>query len=152
MTLAILKPDVYAHPIHHQRILKLIHKEGFVVAKETVTSWNRIQADKFYEEHRGKFFQQRLVEFMSSGEFHALVLAHKTEDAVTKWRSLLGFTKCYKTRQKNPDSIRALYGLSDTRNAGHGSDSLESFVKESKILFPDWDCAQWTIGNGETLS
>ena len=62
-----------------------------------------LQADKFYEEHRGKFFQQRLVEFMSSGEFHALVLAHKTEDAVTKWRSLLGFTKCYKTRQKNPD-------------------------------------------------
>ena len=43
MTLAILKPDVYAHPIYHQRILKLIHEEGFVVAKEAVTSWNKRQ-------------------------------------------------------------------------------------------------------------
>ena len=36
-------------------------------------------------------------------------------------------------------SVRALYGLSDTRNAGHGSDSPESFQKEAKLMFPDLD-------------
>ncbi|KAL5256179.1 hypothetical protein ACHWQZ_G011410 [Mnemiopsis leidyi] len=150
LTLAILKPDVYAQPIHHKRILKLIQKEGFIVANETVASWNQQQAKAFYKEHDGKFFQQRLVEFMSSGEFHAMVLAHKTEDAITKWRGLLGFTKCYKARHQNPTSIRAMYGLSDTRNAGHGSDSLESFVKEYEIIFPGWDPQQWATEFQET--
>ena len=61
------------------------------------------QAERFYEEHRGKFFYQRLVEFMSSGEFHALVLAHPSEPAITKWRGMLGLTKCYKARESQPD-------------------------------------------------
>jgi len=144
-TLALIKPDVYANPKHHETILNLIKKEKFVIAKDTVTSWSKGQAKEFYREHDGKFFQQRLVEFMSSGEFHALVLAHKTDDAILKWRGMLGMTKCYKSREFDRRSIRALYGLSDTRNAGHGSDSVESFENEVKLLFPSWDYKEWTV-------
>lgn len=39
----------------------------------------------------------------------------------------------------HPDSIRALYGLSDTRNACHGSDSVDSASKEIRIFFPTFN-------------
>ena len=143
LTLAILKPDVFAHTIHHVKILDLISNEKFIIAKQSVLSWDPVQAEEFYSEHRGKFFQQRLVEFMSSGEFHALVLAHKREDAISKWRTMLGPTKCYQARQKSRDCIRSLYGLSDTRNAGHGSDSIENFEREVQFMFPGWDYKEW---------
>ena len=54
--------------------------------------------------------------------------------------------------QNSKFSIRAMYGLSDTRNAGHGSDSLESFVKEYEIIFPGWDPQQWASEFRETSS
>lgn len=41
--------------------------------------------------------------------------------------------------QGHPDCIRALYGLSDTRNACHGSDSIESVIKEIQIFFPEFN-------------
>ena len=146
LTLALLKPDLYSHALHHDRVLKLLQREQFIIAKEAVVSWDRGTAEHFYREHQGRFFQQRLVEFMSSGEkFHALVLGHRTEDAVRKWRSMLGPTKCYQARGGSEErgSIRALYGLSDTRNAGHGSDSLHSFEREVAFVFPGWDYKKW---------
>jgi nucleoside-diphosphate kinase len=54
------------------------------------------------------------------------------------WRQLLGPTKVFKAIHSHPDSIRGLFGLTDTRNACHGSDSVESVAKEIKIFFPDF--------------
>lgn len=47
--------------------------------------------------------------------------------------------------QGHPDSIRALYGISDTRNACHGSDSVESVIKEIKIFFPEFEFNEATV-------
>lgn len=49
----------------------------------------------------------------------AYILAH--EDAVMRWRYLMGPTKVYQARNTSPDSIRGAYGLTDTRNTTHGS-------------------------------
>jgi len=43
------------------------------------------------------------------------------EDAISVWRQLMGPTKVFKCQLSNPDSIRAKHGLTDTRNATHGS-------------------------------
>lgn len=51
----------------------------------------------------------------------------------------MGPTKVYKAIYSNPDCIRALYGLSDTRNACHGSDSEESALREISIIFPEFN-------------
>lgn len=50
----------------------------------------------------------------------------------------MGPTKVYKTIYTNPETLRGLYGLSDTRNACHGSDSLESVRREIGIFFPEF--------------
>ena len=66
-----------------------------------------------------KFFFERLVTYMSSGETEALVLARHR--AVEKWRELMGPTKPTYAKSLSPSSIRGLYGLTDTRNSVHGS-------------------------------
>jgi nucleoside-diphosphate kinase len=54
------------------------------------------------------------------------------------WRNLLGPTKVFKSIYSHPESIRGLFGLTDTRNACHGSDSPESVAEEIKKVFPDF--------------
>lgn len=72
---------------------------------------------------------------MSSGPLSALVLAK--DNAIKEWRSLMGPTKVLKTIHENPDSLRGLYGLSDSRNGLHGSDSEESAKRDIEFFYPE---------------
>ena len=42
-----------------------------------------------------------------------------------------------------PDTIRGKFGLTDTENSVHGSDSTENFIKEVKHVFPDFNYCRW---------
>ena len=85
----------------------------------------------FFDNTAAKFFFERLVNYMMSGETEALVLAHS--QAIPKWRELMGPTKPSLAQSLAPDSIRALHGLTDTRNAVHGSGQLCSFGIFTKL-------------------
>lgn len=56
---------------------------------------------------------------MCSGPSDIHILADY--DAIIKWRQLMGPTKVYQAQYIAPDTIRGMFGLSDTRNATHGS-------------------------------
>ncbi|KAJ8972371.1 hypothetical protein NQ317_018484 [Molorchus minor] len=99
------------------------------------------EAEEFYSEHRHKFFYDRLVSFMMSGPSDMYILAK--ENAIRDWRTLMGPTKVYKAQFEAPETIRGKYGLSDTRNATHGSDSPESARREIQIFFPDFNIDSW---------
>lgn len=43
----------------------------------------------------------------------------------------------------HPYTLRGEFGLTDTRNSTHGSDSPEAVREEMSCLFPDFDIAQW---------
>ena len=73
-----------------------------------------------------KFFFDRLVNYMASGEMEALVLAHS--HAIEKWRELMGPTRPSHARSLAPHSIRAQHGLTDTRNSVHGSGLLTYYI------------------------
>lgn len=55
----------------------------------------------------------------------------------------MGPTKVFKAIYENPDCIRAKYGLTDTRNVTHGSDSVSSAEQEIKFFFPEFDLEQF---------
>ncbi|POI30624.1 hypothetical protein CIB84_005627 [Bambusicola thoracicus] len=130
LTLALLKPDAVAHP--------LVLEDCFSPT--------------------GQFFYQRLVEFMAryllnhmvgstgceegvGGPMWAYILAH--ENAISLWRSLMGPTKVFRARNCVPDSIRGAYGLTDTRNTTHGSDSPASASREIAFFFPEFNEQLW---------
>ncbi|XP_038600614.1 nucleoside diphosphate kinase 6 isoform X2 [Tachyglossus aculeatus] len=126
LTLALMKPDAVAHPLILEAVRDQILKHGFLIVRARELLWAREDCRAFYREHAGRFFYQRLVEFMSSGPMRACILARV--DAVRQWRALLGPTKVFRARHEAPDSIRGSYGLTDTRNTVHGSERwLPSF-------------------------
>ncbi|XP_062446878.1 nucleoside diphosphate kinase 6 isoform X3 [Rhea pennata] len=75
------------------------------------------------------------------GPMWAYILAH--ENAIMLWRSLMGPTKVFQARNSMPDSIRGAYGLTDTRNTTHGSDSPASASREIAFFFPEFNEQLW---------
>ncbi|KAJ8391553.1 hypothetical protein AAFF_G00088750 [Aldrovandia affinis] len=141
LTLAVIKPDAVAHPLILEALHQKILENKFIIVKSKDIIWRRADSERFYAEHKGRFFYQRLVEFMSSGPMRAYVLAR--EEAISQWRELMGPTKVFRARYVAPGTIRAQFGLTDTRNTTHGSDSEESAQKEISFFFPEFCVAEW---------
>jgi len=141
LTLAILKPDVTPMAFAMLNIRERILDGGFLVLRTKKMRLGRGKVEQFYAEHEGKFFYNRLVGFMSSGECHAHVLAK--ENAIADWRAILGPTKVFRTRYDQPHSVRGMFGLTDTRNVAHGSDSNESAAQEIAFFFPEFSVADF---------
>ncbi|XP_016925568.1 nucleoside diphosphate kinase 6 [Drosophila suzukii] len=139
ITLALIKPHVLRNTYAMQQIRALI-SQNFTVLDQKEVCITKELSERFYEEHQGKFFYHRLTSFMNSGPCYALIL--QSEACIQKWRSLLGPTKVFRAVYSDPNCIRALYGLSDTRNACHGSDSEASALREIGILFPEFNAAE----------
>lgn len=131
-TLALIKPDA----IHKsEEIEEIILESGFTILQKRRVHLTPEQTSDFYAEHYGKMFFPSLVAYMSSGPIIAMVLAR--ENGIGYWRELAGPTNSFKARETHPDSIRALYGTDDQRNAVHGSDGITSSEREIRFMFPD---------------
>jgi nucleoside diphosphate kinase len=131
-TLAVIKPDAVAAG-KGQEICDRIESEGFSIIERCSVSLTKERAEAFYAEHQGKGFFADLVEFMTSGPVIALKLEKK--DAIKAWRSLMGPTNFETAKKEAPQSIRALYASSMTKNASHGSDSVSAAVRELDFYF-----------------
>ncbi|KAG0170563.1 Nucleoside diphosphate kinase 6 [Apophysomyces sp. BC1015] len=79
---------------------------------------------------------------MTSGPFEALILC--SPNAIKEWRALIGPTHPCRARINQPNTLRALYGLTDTRNSFHGSDSDETARREIEFFFPQFDISAWS--------
>ena len=149
LTLAILKPDLVQHPPNLQKVHQMIVDEKFLIVRSKYLSLSRSRAEDFYAEHEGKFFYNRLVTYMSSGQCQPLILARP--GAIGHWRQLMGPTKVFSTRFTQPASIRGQFGLTDTRNSGHGSDSEQTAAREIQFFFPEFDVQEWNAGDREAF-
>lgn len=130
-TLCLVKPDAFDRA---ERIVDVLKRNDFVVAEREVISLTKERAAEFYKEHAERSFYNDLLAFMSSGSILALIL--RREDAIRQLRTTLGPTDSEKARVDAPDSIRALFGTDNQRNAAHGSDSPASAAREIKFFFP----------------
>ncbi|XP_060632311.2 nucleoside diphosphate kinase 6 [Anolis sagrei] len=141
LTLAVVKPDAVAHPLILQAVHQIIMENRFLIVRSKDLLWSRQESQRFYQEHSGRFFYQRLVEFMASGPMRAYILAH--QEAISLWRSLMGPTKVFRAQHTHPESIRGAFGLTDTRNTVHGSDSATSASREIAFFFPEFSEEDW---------
>ena len=82
-------------------------------------------SEKHYGEHKGKFFYENLVNFMSATELGVIIVAG--ENITERVRNLLGKTMCEKA---DPISIRGRYGTTKGINLVHASDSKETGARE----------------------
>ncbi|MBW2527711.1 MAG: nucleoside-diphosphate kinase [Deltaproteobacteria bacterium] len=132
-TLSIIKPDA----MEAQKagaIIARLQEEGFVIKGMRMLHLSRVEAEGFYEVHRGKPFYEDLCTFMSRGPI--VVMALEAENAIAKYREVIGATDPAKA---DAGTIRKLYGTDVGENAVHGSDAPETAVREIGYFFAGYE-------------
>ncbi|MBP5296559.1 MAG: hypothetical protein J6Y94_04425 [Bacteriovoracaceae bacterium] len=129
-TLGLIKPEAVAAG-NAGRIMELIEASGLKIVGAKKLQLKKSEAESFYQEHFGKPFFNDLVAYMTSGPIYVLFI--KGPYAVKKYRDVLGKTD---PAQAAPGTIRKLFGKSKSFNAGHGSDALNSALRELNFFVP----------------
>jgi nucleoside-diphosphate kinase len=135
-TLAIVKPDGVAAGLIGE-VVKRIEQEGLRIVAMRMEHMTRTRAEGFYYVHRERPFFGSLIQFMTSGP--AVLMALEGEDAITRWRALMGATDPQKAA---PGTIRRDMATSIERNVVHGSDAPDTASYEVNYFFTGSDiCA-----------
>lgn len=136
-TLIILKPDAVQRGLCGE-IITRFEKKGFQIAAMKFMKIPQSLAETHYEPHKGKPFYPGLVRFMTSSPVLVIVLEGK--DAIAISRKMMGATFGSKAE---PGTIRGDYGISNTFNLIHGSDSPESATRELALFFKPEELLDW---------
>jgi len=136
-TLIILKPDAVQRGLCGQ-IIERFERKGLKIAGMKMMTIPAALAETHYEPHRGKPFYAPLVKFMTSSP--VIVMALEGKDAIVICRKLMGATFGSKAE---PGTIRGDFGVSNSYNLVHGSDSPESAVRELGLFFKSGELIDW---------
>jgi len=128
-TFTALKPDAIKRGLMG-KIIQRIEDKGYKIVGMKFMNVSKELAAKHYEEHFGKPFYNRLIEYITSGPVLAMVL--EGDNVILGLRHIVGKT--------NPDeadvgSIRADFCVVKEYNAIHASDSPESAEREISLWF-----------------
>lgn len=149
ITLAVIKPGAVERGSAPD--LLAVMRRHFEVASVRWVIWSREFAERFYAEHRGKPFFERLVEHASSGPCAEVALvAPNAVDAVGKWRRLIGPTdpadgmaeeevEAFLRIGRRPAAaaglpLRQVYGRALPDNALHGSSDAAAAERELELV------------------
>ncbi len=130
-TLIILKPDAVQRGLMG-RIITRFEDKGFQIVGCKMMKISQNLAERHYESHKGKPFYDGLVGFMTSSP--VLVLALRGVGAIDMSRKMMGATFGSKAE---PGTIRGDFGVSNSFNLIHGSDSPEAAARELELFFDD---------------
>jgi nucleoside-diphosphate kinase len=128
-TLIVVKPDGFKRQLTG-KILARFEEKGLEIKNLKSYNFTKDKAEEFYSVHSEKHFFNELVSFISSGTVVACIL--EGNNAVNTVRMMIGATKSF---EANPGTLRGDFGLGFTDNIVHASDSSESFIKESRVIF-----------------
>ncbi|MGB8025996.1 MAG: nucleoside-diphosphate kinase [Nitrososphaeraceae archaeon] len=128
-TLIVVKPDGLKKGLVG-KIISRFEEKGFQIVNLRSFQFDTDTARKFYDAHKDKHFFNELVSFICSGKTVGCIL--EGNNAISTIRLMVGNNK---STEAQPGTIRGDFGLGFTDNIIHASDSAESFIKESKIIF-----------------
>jgi nucleoside-diphosphate kinase len=136
-TLIILKPDAVQRGFMGQIIARFENK-GLQVVGCKMMQISQDLAATHYAAHKERPFYAGLVKFMTSSP--VLVLALRGNGAITIARNMMGATFGSKA---NPGTICGDFGVSNSYNLIHGSDSPEAAEKELGLFFKAGEVLNW---------
>lgn len=128
-TLIILKPDAVQRGLMG-RIIARFEDKGLQIVGCKLMQITPELAATHYEAHQSKPFYAGLVKFMTSAP--VLVIAVRGNGAIGICRNMMGATFGSKAA---PGTIRGDFGVSNSFNLIHGSDSPEAAERELGLFF-----------------
>lgn len=136
-TLIILKPDAVQRGLCGE-IITRFEKKGLQIVGLKMMMIPRSLAEQHYAPHKGKPFYDGLVQFMTSSP--VIVMALQGLKAIEIARGMMGATFGSKAA---PGTIRGDYGVSNSFNLIHGSDSPEAAQRELSLFFRPEELLGW---------
>jgi nucleoside-diphosphate kinase len=128
-TFGIIKPDAVKNG-NTGEILSMIEKDGFRIVGIRLRRLAKHEAEAFYAVHKERPFYAGLVAFMTEGP--VVVLALERENAIARWRELMGATNPANAAE---GTIRKRFAENIERNSVHGSDAPETAAQEIPFFF-----------------
>jgi nucleoside-diphosphate kinase len=108
----------------------MINDAGFKLVGLRMQRLAKHEAEAFYAVHAARPFYAGLVAFMTEGP--VVLLALEREDAIAKWRELMGSTN---PANAAVGTIRKTFAQNIERNSVHGSDAPETAAHEIPFFF-----------------
>ena len=136
-TLIILKPDAVQRGLMG-RIISRFEEKGLQIVGMKLMKISSQLAATHYESHKGKKFYDGLVRFMTSSP--VLVMAIRGIGAIEISRAMMGATFGSKAAA---GTIRGDFGVSNSFNLIHGSDSPEAAQRELKLFFAQGEVIEY---------
>jgi len=140
-TLIILKPDALQRGVAG-RILSRFEDKGFQVLGLKAMRISRELAENHYGVHKDKPFYPRLLSYITSSPVVVMVL--QANNAIAIARKMMGATF---GSNAEPGTIRGDFGLSNSFNLIHGSDSPEAAEFEMGLYFKPDELLTYERGN-----
>ena len=130
-SLVLIKPDAMQRGLAGTIITRL-EKQGLKLVAIRMLHLDKALARRHYAIHKDKPFFNNLVDYISSAPIVAAVF--EGEGAIAVIRKMMGATDPAKAEA---GTIRGDFGVDIEHNSVHGSDSVESAVKEIKLFFSE---------------
>jgi nucleoside-diphosphate kinase len=128
-TLSIIKPDAVTRGLIG-KIMQRLEQANLKIVAMKLVHMTKAQAQGFYAVHKERPFFDNLTDFMSSGP--ALVMILEGEDAIARYRQLMGATN---PKDAAAGTIRRDFATDVEKNAVHGSDAPETAAFEMSYFF-----------------
>lgn len=138
-TLVLLKPDAVQRKLCGE-IIHRFERKGLLLSALKLLQLTPEMAATHYAEHVGKTFYLSLIKFITSGPVVAIVLTGP--DAVKAVRAMMGPTNPIDAL---PGTIRGDYAKVMSHNIVHGSDSVDSALREIAIFFTEQEIVQYHL-------
>ena len=129
-TLVIIKPDAVKRNLTG-KILAIFEEAGLHILAMKKVWVTKKEAEKFYAEHEGKPFFEKLTEMTCSYPIVPVVLSG--EHAIARVRDIMGTTD---PAEAVEGTIRNMFGQTTRENSVHGSDCAQSAAREIAFFFP----------------
>ncbi len=143
-TLIIVKPDGVQRGLMGE-ILARFERKGFRIVALKLARIDRATAERHYAVHKGKFFYESLVDYISSGP--VLLAVIEGVSAISAVRLMIGSTRPYEAA---PGTIRGDFAVTGLRNLVHASDGAQTaqdeialYFKPEEILPVERDIDRW---------
>ena len=128
-TLFLIKPDAIERNLVG-KIISRVEEAGLKILDMKMIFFSKEMTERFYGEHKGEEFYNRLINYMADKNVVALKL--EGLDAIETLRNLVGATD---PKEAKKNTIRADYGLGTPQNSVHASDSEKSAKREIDFFF-----------------
>ncbi len=136
-TLVIVKPDGVQRGLVGN-ILARFEERGLKIVGLKLMSVSRELAEKHYSVHKGKFFYEGLVSYITSSPVVVMVL--EGHEAIGAVRAMVGATRPWEAAA---GTIRGDYALMGLRNLIHASDAPETAANEIALWFGPDEIHTW---------